>query len=486
MPDLTPVATQIRPPDPSAGINAYAGILGLQQQKQNLQTGAFQQQTASAEADQAQQRNKELQAAQQLVINGAKSGQYDDGQGGVDRQKLSDDLLKVAPTYGQPIIGALLSQANEIVANKTAHQALTLSQKKEMGDTFASLAADPEVDNTKFIDAVEKLRQAHKDDPEFSRMLTSMTTHYPGTAPGETQRSVLGRWAAAATGEPQAAPSTVNTPGGTQGVTQNRFTGALAQSGGPVAAPPHQTTNAAGQIVNVTPAGAVSVAPPNGASSGAARGVPAGANPTTAQAENVQGMATDDRGRYAQISQEGTNATTGAQLADQVAALAEQVRTGKLSKEWTDRLSVLQQHDPSLTARQMLSKYAAQLKTMATAGATTDASRSQIDEGMPSPETMGPDAVKEAAQYVGGIFRMRGARQAYADQYAKTNGNSIGIRDADDAFMRAADPTVFTYRSLSAGKERQDFLRRHQLTTPEAIDAFRARLNQVNHYSGGQ
>jgi len=201
-------------------------------------------------------------------------------------------------------------------------------------------------------------------------------------------------------------------------------------------------------------------------------------------AGNVTGMAQDDRGRYAQISQEGTNAQTGAQLADQVGELAQEVRTGKLSGEWADRLAVLQQHDPSLTARQMLSKYAAQLKTMAEQGASTDASRSQIEQGMPNPATMGPDAVAQAADYVGGIFRMRGARQAYADQYVKSNGSSVGIRGADDSFMQAADPTVFAYNALPAGAARQQYLKERFGNDPQKIRAFIARLNQVKHYAG--
>jgi hypothetical protein len=474
MPDMTPVATMVKVPDPNQGLNTLSSILNYRQAQQNLQTGAIQQQGIAANVQQEQQKNRELQAAQQIAINGAKSGQYDDGSGGLDRQKMANDILRVAPTYGQGQISSLLSQANEVVANKQAHQNLTVSQKKEMGDTFASLASDPSVDNTKFIDAVEKLRQAHNNDPEFSRMLTSMTTHYPGTASSDQQRQILGRWSAAATGEPQTAPGQMDTGTQIQPGGVNRFGQGFTPAGQPINK----------QNVVTTPAGPLAVATP---ATGALR--PLGGqnlNTTHAQQENVQGMAQDDRGRYAQVSQEGSNATTGAQLADDVSRLAEQVRTGKLSKEWTDRLTTLQQHDPNLTARQMLSKYAAQLKTMATAGATTDASRSQIDEGMPSPETMGPDAVKEAAQYVGGIFRMRGARQEHADRYTQNNGNSIGIREADDAFMRAADPTVFAYKSLPAGQERQDFLRKHGLTSQEKIDAFRARLNQVNHYSGGQ
>lgn len=250
--EIQPVGAMIQPPNPQAGINTLSGIIGLKQQQQTLQTGQYQQATAQADSQQAQQKNMELTKAQSIAINGAKSGAYDDGQGGLNRQKMADDILKVAPVYGQSQVSSLLSQANEVVANKQAHQNLTLSQKKEMGATFASLASDANVDNTKYIDAVEKLRQAHPNDPEFSRMLTSMTTHYPGTASADQQRQILGRWSAAATGEPQSAPSTVDTGTQIQPGATSKFGGGFTPAGAPINK----------QSVVTTPAGPLGVATP--------------------------------------------------------------------------------------------------------------------------------------------------------------------------------------------------------------------------------
>lgn len=331
MPEMIPVATQIRPPDPQAGINAYAGILGLQQQKQALQTGQYLQQSASAEAQQAQQKNKELQAAQQLAFNGAKSGQYDDGEGGLDRQKLADDISKVAPTYGQQISTSLLSQANEIVANKTAHQALTLSQKKEMGDTFASLAADPDVDNTKFIDAVEKLRQAHRNDPEFSRMLTSMTTHYPGTAPGQTQRSLLGRWAAAATGEPQTTPGTMDNGAAIQPGAVNKFGGGFTPQGAaiPKQLPPQIVTapTTGGQAVV---GGATGTTPqPIGGAASPTSG-PNPWQPYAGQKNDIESY----RGEVQNVRAEAQQAPLARNINQQILRLTQDAKTGPGSDTW--------------------------------------------------------------------------------------------------------------------------------------------------------
>lgn len=259
MPDITPIATQIKAPDPMQGINTYSGILGLQQQKQALQTGQYQQQTASAEADQSQQRNKELQAAQQLAINGAKSGQYDDGEGGVDRQKLANDLLKVAPTYGQPMISALLSQANEVVQNKRAHQALSQEQQGQMGSTFGALATKGDLSNSDFVDALNTLTDQNKD-PQFKRMAMSMLTHIPADATPQQLQGIAKRWSIAATGPESATGQAVGSPttvdNGTS-IQPGVQASAAAGGGFRPAGPPINK-----QSVITTPAGPVGVATP--------------------------------------------------------------------------------------------------------------------------------------------------------------------------------------------------------------------------------
>jgi hypothetical protein len=439
MPEMTPVGNTIIPQNPMTGINTMSGILGLKQQQQALQTGQYQQETAQAGAEQAQQKNREFMAVGGLVKNSASSGRYLNEDGSFNKIKFANDVSAVAPTYGQEIANQAVSGANEIVLNKQAHQNLTMDRKKEIGATFASLAADPNVNNSDFIDAIEKLRQTHKNDPEFSRMLTSMTTHYPGTASPDQQRQVLGKWSAAATGEPQAAPGQVDTGTAIQPGAVNRFTGGF------------------------TPAGAI-----RKDLSGAAAAPASGAN---------------DEQRYAQISQEATKSQTVAALADQVSKLAGEVRTGKLTKDWADKLTVLRQSDPSITARQMLGKYAAQLQTAALENASTDSERGQISTGMPNPDAMDPDAIKEAAGFLKGNARMKQARGLVADKYkSEHGGQSVGIRAVDDQFMQHADPFVFAYKDLSPGAERQEFLQKHFGKDETKIRAFLSQKAIAEHY----
>lgn len=320
MPDgIQPVGAQIQAPNPMQGINTLSGILGLQQQRQNLQTGQYQQQTAQATATQDQQRSQELQKAQAIALNGAQSGKYLKADGSLDRQKMADDISLVAPTYGQGVSGQLLSAANEVVRNKQDLQNLNVSQRAQVGSVLGSLATDPNLDHGKVVDALGQLAQ---DNPAVARMTISLGASLPPNASPKELQAAMRRAALATSGvenaSSQSAPNigTVQAPGGVQPVNTNpQAPGGISTVGQPFAQAPHQTTNAAGQIVNVTPGGVVSgapSAPPTAALGAPGLAPPGGANPTTAQA-TVQNTAAAGVAQRVQQAQSAANNTIQAQ-----------------------------------------------------------------------------------------------------------------------------------------------------------------------------
>jgi hypothetical protein len=441
------------------GINSYSGILQLQQQQQQLQTGQYAQQSAQANATQDQQKSKELQAAQSLVKNGVDSGRYTKSDGTLDRQSMADDITKVAPTYGQDVAGKLLSQANEVVANRKAVQDLTVAQKKEMGDTMSSLAADPTVDNTKVVDAIEQLRQAHPNDAQYSRLLTSQAMHLPQTGDPKVLQDYLGRWSAGMTGTSQVSPGTVATPGGTQGITQNRFTGAVSPAGAPVAAPPHQTTNAAGQIVNVTPAGAVSAAPTQTPT----------ANPTTAQAtvQNTQAAGVAARVQQAQAAANSTaqaqDALTRARTildspnAPNTGALVDWKRTVRntLSAAGIDT----QGADDTNSLIKNLARYEASRATQAGLGGT-DAARELAHNGSPN-VSIDNAALKGIVTQ---SLATEKALSAYAGVQGKTNDPSALTKNETDFRNIPNLVQGYEYGLARNPKEAEEFLTKHGLS----------------------
>lgn len=339
MPDMIPVATQIQPPDPMRGINTLSGIIGLQQQRQALQTGAYQQQQAQAESQQAQQRNLELQKAQALVLEGSKSGLYDDGDGGLDRQRLANDILKVAPTYGQPIISTLLSQANEIVANKQAHQNLSRAQQQQMGSAFGALATKQDLSNSDFIDTMDTLLDQNRDS-SFRRMGLSMLTHIPPNASPQQLRELARRWSIAATSpesaEAQSAPqtTTMQAPGGLQVINTNpQAPGGVGPRGAPM------PQGIAPQIVAQPITGAPNVVGPSGQARPItqAGGGPNPFQPYPGQAADVQHFQQEVQGTRAA----GDQAPTARNINAQILRLADNAKTGPGTEIWQHAVGAL-------------------------------------------------------------------------------------------------------------------------------------------------
>lgn len=194
------------------------------------------------------------------------------------------------------------------------------------------------------------------------------------------------------------------------------------------------------------------------------------------------GSGKNDEERYSQISESSTKAQSGVSLANEVMQLSSQVRTGKLTKAFADKLAVLNQHGEGVTDRQMLSKTAANLKTLAIESASTDSERSQISSGFPDPDVMTPDALHDAAMYVKGLFRMKQARQEVADKFKEQKGSAVGLRAVDNQFMQHADPFVFAYKELPAGTERQEFLKKHFNGDEAKIRAFLDQKSVIEHY----
>lgn len=299
MPDMTPIGNTFNTPNPMTGINTLSGIVGLKQQQQALQTGQYNQATAQAESEQAQQKNRELQKVSALMQS-VHNGGYRKADGTLDRQKFADDITTVAPVYGQGQASSILSQANEIVSNQKAKQDLTDSARASLGTTLTALAKDPNTRRDDVVDAYSRWLQDHKDDPAAFRVGVAQAAMLPQNDADPKFRDILGKYAATLTGQPTTAPTTVDTGGAIQPGQVSNVTGAITSTGAPIqkTMPPHQIRNEAGQVVNVNPTGALNVAP--------------GANPSTAQAATQNTVASGVASRVQQ-AQAAANNTVQAQ-----------------------------------------------------------------------------------------------------------------------------------------------------------------------------
>lgn len=460
-----PVAGNV---DPNRGLSTISNILGMQRQQQQLQTGVYDQQIAQSQAIQQRQVAKEMQAGAQLMSDPVGNGLTDDK--GNPLPGAQQKMQAAMPTTWAAHFHNMLDAAKGKVELASASANLTNDVRSNLASRVAGVAADPNSNTTDIARTLDDIKSDYKDTPAepyvnqiHSTLLRGMQKVQAEQGPNGVRQMFLGVSRGAL---------------GNQGIT------------GPGGVSlPQPATNAAGVTINREPIrGTLSPAPVAGAPPAAAGGGGLGINPSVpavhAATETQGGGAADDVKRNDEISRSVAPSRQAIALADQISALSEAVRTGKFSKSITDLLGVAGQDDPTLAARQLLSKNAAQLRTLAGANAPTDAARQTVEAGFPDPDHMTPEAIRKSAEYIRGTMQMNLARAANARQFTQTHNGTQGLRMADDQLTNMADPLMYTYQGLKPGTARQDFLTRHFGGDAAKISDFINRKNAVEHYGG--
>lgn len=459
---FTPVALGIKPPDPLQGINAYSGILGLQQQRQALQTGQYQQQSAQATASQDQQKNRELQAVSGLMQN-VHGGGYRKNDGTFDEQKFADDVQAIAPVYGQDVAASARSQANEIVRNQKAKQDLTDEARTSLGSKLSALARDPNTRRGDVIDAYTGWMQDHKDDPAAMRVGIAQAALLPQNDSDPKYRETLGRYAASLTGQATTAPSSVDTgaqtiPGVTSSVT-GEFT------------PAHGN-------LSLTPQGGI---PKELSPTDQPNYKQAAAAATATGASRASGVASSDIERANQVSANIKSAQAGIQTTQQIDDLADQIHSGKFAG-WLSKQAAAAGIQESTYARQLLEKDLGIVKTQLTSAAPSDSRAATILSGTPE-ATSDPQTIHGAMDYVRGSFRQNLAQGQNLIAYKNKHPDLSGFQGADDAFTGGGGPLVHEFLSLK-GKNAQAAFYRRNFSSPEQAVQFRNQTRAAAHTLG--
>lgn len=472
MPDALPTV-QSQAPDFTGSLSKW---LGIRQQQQALQTGAYAQAEAGAQAQQALQKNAELQKAQAIALQGAASGQFTDAEGNLDRRKMADAISRVAPTYGNEYAGRFLTQANEVVQNQQALQALNDDQRKALGASFASLAQKPDLNFSDFVD--EATRQINLNrDPKFQRMVMSNMGHLPQNASPDQLRQIAAQWAQASGGTAQKTPTMVQTGGYQQPGAINTQTGAFTPAGQPIAntlSPesrlPHVLTNAAGQQVYYNPV--------NPQQTGTVGEAGPGTNPTTATA-TIQNTKASGISQRVQQAETAANNTVQAQDAlSRARSLLDtsSLHTGK-GFEWKKDLSNYlaaagidtQGADDANTLAKNLARYEAARATQAGLGGT-DAARELAHNGSPN-TSLDRNALK-------GIITQSLATEKALAAYAniQTKTRSQAALEKNEADFRSIPNLIqgYEYGLARNQKEAEEFLQKHGISREEMMKTRKA------------
>lgn len=444
MPDMTPVATMIKPPDPNQGINTLTGILGLQQARQNLETGQYNQQTAQANAQMTQQDAQQRSAGAKFFKEFDLSKHHsDDGTLDLD-SALTSPEFRATGDAAPEIAKNLISFKNAQLTAKQSLAGLNGTLRDQFSSQVAGLAQDPDVKQGnqtgrgKVLDAIDQFGQV--GGPDAQRVAAIYGQVLQNTPPAKMSQALQNlQLQAKSAGEQLPQTATRDTGAETVSGSVAPGSGAFTPAGSPI----KKTLAPSEQLPYVRARGAAGV-------------------------EGSQG-AQNDESLYNNIVQSGTKAAQIKSLSEDVRNLSREVQTGQYSKAFADKWSALAQtfgyspgDNSSTTRRQILSKMAAQLKLQSEAGAPTDSARAGIEAAMPDPEHMDPAAVGQAARYVGAQSDVNAARAQFANRHRQVNGGaSTGLRDADSSFMKDADPRIFEAQNVPAGPERQAYYKEH-------------------------
>ena len=262
MPEMIPVGNTIVPQNPQQGLSNLSSILGIQQQRQQLQSGQLGIQQAQTTLAGSQISLGERQRVQQIVASGVDDqGNSILGEDGkVDPDKAMKWMPRVAPTtYPQYLQNIQTTQSNKLALAKSA---------AELGQIYR--------------DQIGSMLQTGINDPSFnsqkaSALLTPYGAQNPEAAPAiSSALALLKSLDGVSTGNPKAdlakkndmlvhviqalKPSaasqagTINTNAAIQGISTQPYTGAITQTGEPIqlAPGPTGTPNMPAQVAAIS------------------------------------------------------------------------------------------------------------------------------------------------------------------------------------------------------------------------------------------
>lgn len=311
MPDMIPVGDKIVPPSSQGAISSMSGILGLQQQRQQLQTG---QQILQQE----QLKTGQQQGIQSFFQNWDPSEHVsDDGTTDLD-SALQSSQFKAAGNAKPAIMQALLDVKQKQLTAKNSLAGLNSDLTKQFGTAVGALADDPDVkaDETDpatgvnagraKVDAfIQNFGKLSPDAQRVAGIYGPMAQHIP---PGKLSSAIAAlQLQAQSASEQQAAqfpkPTAISTPAGTSVYNAQPRTGIQPgqQPALTIANPPESIPGPGGTLLNRNPGtGALSPAPVTGTTAAA----PPPANKLQPlQRPGINAPRADQEAYQAQISQ---------------------------------------------------------------------------------------------------------------------------------------------------------------------------------------
>lgn len=435
MADINPLNQQpVKTPD---AMGLLSSITGIQQQRQQLQQTALQlQQTQAFQGFQ-----KDFDPSQFIGSDGTLD---DSAVRNSSAYKAAGPARELADQYIQKVKSGQLQ-------NKSALQNLDNDALTHMSQGVGALANDKDVleDNAAGRGKVSDFyRNFAAQSPNNARIA--------GLYGGVVQHAKPGDLADAVYSQQLMAADTLG-----QRTQQN----------------PQLGSNAAGQATMTNPrTGLTALRPTTGAGD---------VNPTSssvaANTSRGTGVAGSDLERSNDISSKVVPAQKTILLTQEVDALADQIRAGKVSAYFS-KAAAAAGFQGDTAPRQLLEKDMEALKAAASEGAKSDARQAQVTGQFPAP-TADNSTIHTAMDYQRGIARQDLARVDNLNKYRDKDPSLKGFQHSDDVLTRSTDPLMHEFKALKTPAERTAFYGRN-FHDAKSAEAFRDKVTGTSHALG--
>lgn len=474
-----PVASQVQV-NPNQAVQTISGLLGLQQQKANIQTAQAQAQQQTLQAQSQTGLARFYQTMNPVDYVGP------DGTFDVSKILASPQFQAAAGVNWPQATQQLMAIKGTQINNRQSLVNLDNSTRDQLFQQLGGLLNNPNVlaDNAAGRQSVDQAFDAFGSlNPEAARVAEiyrPMVDHAPkgGLASSVKVLQIQGMSAANQASAQQG--SYYQTGAG--GVQVNPSApGATIRPPSYIASavPPGAvtTTDQYGNLIWYNPqnpgvthlvgyGGPGPNAPAGNSTQGAGQSTPSansgGYTPPVygaGTAQNVQAQGAMDQKVYSSDISLGNQAPALKNALNSIVTLSKQVPTGTGSEYLSNVETVMGQYIPGLSGaatdaakRQMIGKYYEQVAMQLTASNFgTDAARDMVGHALPNPSNMTPQALQEASKYIATQEMISQAKGNFARLYYQQHGGStVGYQNAASQFIQqTVDPRIFDYEQLN-------------------------------------
>lgn len=424
-----------------------SSILGIQQQRQQLQNQALEIQQNQIKTQAAKDSNdyfSSFDPTQWVAPNGTT-----DVTGIMSKDPGYQKLTGAGKVQ---VTGQLQAIQGKQIENMSAMAGMDRDAVTNFSQLIGANSARPEVQN---------------DTPEGRTLLQTAVQNY--AMQGPEQAKIAGIY-----GKAFQTPELGGAKQGHLGPAANAIAAqAQTVSQQQAQSNPGDITNAQNQHINRAPATGALSAPP---------GSNDNINPpsSTVAATTKRGLEAGgaDFDRANQVSAAVAPATQTVQLSKQVDDLADQIKAGKFA-DVISKAAAAAGVESDTYARQLLKKDLGKIQSTATAAAPSDLRSATILSGFPD-ATSDARTIHTAMDYTRGVARQDLARGALLNQVKTKDPSLRGFQHADDTLTSSTDPLMHEFSALNSPAERTAFYRRN-FSDQKKMEEFRDRVAGMKH-----